>query len=928
MHPELDPAQVRRAVRFGGFVLSVLALLAFSLSILKPYTEYLWFSHDARHPEVFATAYGTRGWLLIGSFLLAWGILYGNLRRSFNQTLVYLDAPQSTGQAIIANSVQWVQRSGQKILWYGAPAFAFLSALGFSNEWDTFLKWRNAQPFGIKDPMYGIDLGFYVFTLPWYHAAVNWLFSLLLLTTVLTLGIYIGLQSLASLAKIELSRPGFRWHVSILIGTTIILFGLQNLLKTYEAGLIDSGQFTGAGYSMAQAVVATRIFSFLAILVGIVSILGGKVGKPYGIPMAGGIGLAAFYGLAVMAYPQLVQKLMVDPNRLVRESPYADRAIKMTRYAYGLDAIDLHDIGVENEPTAQDVKLAGSTFDNLRLWDPKVLRQSLQRQQSIRPYYSFSDIDIDRYKVGGKDTMLMIGTRDLDLDGLDAGARNWTNERLRYTHGYGITLSRVNDATADGQPEFLARDIPQESTPELKIDQPRIYFGDHRDPDGSFANEYAIVNTVEPELDFQTPSTSQTHKWEGDRGIPIGGFLARLAFGVTLGDGNLIVSGNVGGQSRLLIRRNIIERSTALFPFLRFDQDPYLVLLNGRPIWVVDGYTTTDMIPYADRVVTDRGAMNYIRNSVKITVDAYTGETNAYAIEPDEPILRAYRKVYPGLVQDISAAPKGLDAHWRYPEDLFTIQCVRLTAYHVTDPVAFLSNSDAWDIAAERDLGGNKAPILPYYVQMRLPDEKEAGFMQILPFTPRGRQTMSGWIAAHCDPGQYGKLTMYRFTSGDPMPGPELMEANFVSTPEISNINRQYNNEQSEIVVGNLVVVPVGKSLMYAESLFLRSKATGIEAAPRLFRVILSVSDRIVVGENYADALQKLFGAGQPSPVTPPASGGTTPTPRTQSTPAQAAARDALQTLQKADEALRKGDFAGYGELQKVLKKKLETLAK
>jgi len=925
MHSELDPAQVRRAVRFGGFLISGLALLAFCLSVLKPYTEYLWFAHDARHPEVFRTAYGTRGWLFIGSFFVAWGILYGNLSRSLNQTLVYLDAPQSTGQALIANSMQWVQRSGKKVLWYGAPAFAFLTALGFSNEWDTFLRWQNAESFGVKDPMYGIDLGFYVFSLPWYHAAVNWLFSLFTLTTVLTLGVYVGLQSLASLAKIELSRPGFRWHVSILIGVTMILFGFQNLLKTYEAGLIDSGQFTGAGYAMAQAVVATRIFSVLAIIVGIVTIGAAKVGKPYGIPMAGGIGLAVFYGLGVMIYPEIVQKLMVDPNRLERESPYAARAIKMTRYAYRLDAIDMHDIAVEKEPAAADVKMAGSTFENMRLWDPKVLRQSLQRQQSIRPYYSFSDIDIDRYKVDGKQTMLMLGARDLELDGLDGSARNWTNERLRYTHGYGVTMSKVNAATEDGQPEFLARDVPQESSPDLKIDEPRLYFGDRRNPDRSLDDEYAVVNTSEPELDYQTPSSSQTHKWTGDRGIPVSGLLARLAFGITLGDGNLIVSGNVGGDSRLLIRRNIIARSTALFPFLRFDQDPYLVLLNGRLIWILDGYTTTDMIPYADRVVNERGAMNYIRNSVKVTVDAYTGETNGYAIEPDEPILRAYRKVYPGLVQDISAAPKGLDAHWRYPEDLFSIQCVRLTAYHVTDPVAFLSNSDAWDIAAERDLGGTKAPILPYYVEMRLPDEKEAQFMEILPFTPRGRQTMSGWIAAHCDPGEYGKLTMYRFTSGDPMPGPELMEGNFTSTPEISNINRQYNNEQSEIVVGNLVVVPIGHSLMYAESLFLRSKATGIEAAPRLFRVILGVSDRIVVGETYAEALEKLFGQPSEAPAPTP---GTAITPKTTVSPDKAAIRDALDTLRKADEALRKGEFAAYGELQKAVKKKLEALAK
>ncbi|AIE86861.1 UPF0182 family protein [Fimbriimonas ginsengisoli] len=925
MHPELDIAQVRKAVRVGSILLGILVVAGILFSTVKPYTTYLWFAHDVRQPQIFSIGYSARGWLFLASFGIAWVVLYANLHRALGVTLVFLRAPETSGQVLIANTVQWIQQRGRSILWYGAPAFAFFTAVGFSNEWNTLLLWRNGGSFGVKDPMYGLDIGFYVFTLPWYRAVVNGVFSLFLLTTVLCIGVYVGLQALSSLAKIELSRPGFRWHVSGLLGATLLVFAAQTWLKTYEAGLIDSGQFTGAGYAAAQAVVAARIFAVLVALLGVATIVFARVGKPYGIPMGGGIGVVIFYAGGVVIYPWLVQRLAVDPNRLAKEAPYAARAIKMSRYAYGLDKIETRDFDVQKSPSAEEIKASGDTLANMRLWDPEVLKQSLQRLQAIRPYYSFSDVDIDRYQIDGKQTMLMLSPRDIDLDGLDAGARNWTNERLRFTHGYGVDVSQVNAATADGQPALLAQDIPQRTNPNLPITQPRLYFSDLRDASLNPVDEYAIVNTGEPELDYQTPTASETHRWQGGRGVPIGGFLSRLAFAIALGDGNLLVSGNIGADSRLLVRRNVIDRASTLMPFLRFDRDPYLVLLGGKSVWVLDGYTTTDMLPYAEMVNASNGGLNYIRNSVKVTIDAYTGEVRAYAIEPDEPVLRAYRKIYPGLVRDIAEAPPGLPAHFRYPEDMFALQCAQLTNYHVVDPTSFLSNADGWDIAAERDLRGIKAPIPPYYVQMRLPDEPQSGFLQILPFTPRGRPTMSGWIAAHCDPGQYGRLTLYRFATGIPIPGPELMEGNFTSTPEISNINRQFNNEQSEIVVGNLLVVPIGHSVMYAEPLYLRSKATGIMAAPRLFRVILALPDRIVVGDSYADALTKLFGTAEEPPVATgpgvPPSKGTTSVDRK-------AVQKALEMFEQADAALRKGDFAKYGEYQKELRKRLQELAK
>ncbi|MGV3618240.1 MAG: UPF0182 family protein [Fimbriimonas sp.] len=917
---DVDARQVRRAVRVGTIITWAVVLLALLLAAVRPYTDYLWYAHDLRQLGVFNASYRARGILFLVSFFATWGFVYVNLRQALGATLVYLRSPDNPGQAALANLVAWLQAKGSKLVRFVAPLFALITALGFGNEWSTFLLSRNAQRFGSVDPTYGLDLGFFVFSLPWYRAISNLVFTVTLTTTLVTIGVYIGLQALAALAKVELSRPVFRWHVTSLMALVLVALAIQSWLKTYEIGLIDAGQFTGAGYADSQGIGALRIFAILAVVAAIATVVSTRITRTYSVPIIAGLGMGAFYFLGVLVYPGMVQRFVVDPNRLERERPFAERAIKMTRLAYGLDRIDARDFGGERAPDPKEVREATATLANIRLWDPEIMRQSLEGLQAFRPYYSFPDVDIDRYTIDGKPTVVMVSPRDIDLNGLQSGAQNWINERLRYTHGYGVTIARVNAAAENGTPDFLARDVPLRSS--IPITQPRIYFSDYRGRSGLPSDEYALVNTREPELDFDTGSGSQTHRWTGGRGVPVDGFLSRLAFGIALGDGNLIVSGNVASGSRLLIRRSVLARANRALPFLRLDSDPYLVVHEGRLIWIVDGYTATDMLPYSAVAPGLGQKLNYLRNSVKVTIDAYTGETLAYAVQPDEPLLKAYRQIYPGLIRDLDGLPKGLQAHFRYPEDLLQVQCAQLSTYHVTDPTVFLTNSDAWEIANERDLAGQTAPVRPYYVQLKLPDEEKEGFFQILPFSPRGRQTMIGWVAAHCDPDSYGQLTLYRFTGGETVDGPGLMEGNFSSTPDISNINRQYNNDQSEILLGNLLVLPVGKSVLYAESMFLRSRTTGIQAVPRLFRVILALNDRIVVGETMEDALRKLFAGAAPETEEP--TGPVEPKP----TAANAGAREALRLLREADEALRKGDFARYGELQKALKQKLEELVK
>lgn len=916
-----DPKSVKRAVRTVTIVLIVLFVLGVLLGSVGMYTDYLWFVHDVRQPQVFTRGLEAKGTLFFGAFLVTWAFLYFNLRRALKLALIYADTPGSIGTMVISHTMKWIQDSGPSFVRILTPIASFLMASGFSNEWMDYLMWRHGKSFGTPDPMFGLDAGFYVFSLPWYQAVCGYLLWLTIVTTVLVVALYIGLQSLGAVAKIELSRPGFRFHVGLLVGLTLLLIAGSLWLGTYGFVLTPTAQFVGAGFVENQVVGLQRVLAVLVALLGLATVATSNTGKPFAVPVKGGVVCLGYWLLTMAVWPVIARHLIVDPDRLGKEGPFAARAIQMTRVAFGLDKIEVRNMEVKDRPSDQEIAQSQSTLDNMRLWDPEILRRTLETLQGFRPYYQFKDVDVDRYTIDGKQTMVMLAPRDLKLTGLQADAQNWTNMRLRYTHGYGVDMARVNSATSDGRPNYVLRDIPVASSGGVTLNQPRIYFSDWSQSSDEPTSEYALVNTGEKELDYETASGSSSTRWEGTRGIPISGFLTRLAFSIVLGDGNLLVSPNVRAGAKLLMRRNVTERASALYPFLKFDQDPYIVILGGRLVWVLDAYTSTDKFPYSATYAD----VNYLRNSVKVTIDAYTGDCAAYAIEPNEPILQCFRGIYPGLVKNLDQAPAGLVEHFRYPEDLLGAQAVMLQTYHVTDPVTFLSNSDAWNIAVERDLNGQSAPIRPYYVEMKLPDEPQSGFLQILPMTPNGKPNMSGWLAAHCDPGHYGRMTLYRFVGSSLPKGPEQMESDFNATPEISNINRQYNNDESKVITGNLLVIPIGQSLMYVEPLFLQSKTLGIQAAPRLSWVVLAFNDQIVVGSDYKDALAKLLGSqGTPSVVPPRATspGMTAPPPTKVS-----GAKQALDLLDQADAAMRAGDWAKYGELQKQLKTKLQELA-
>ncbi|MFI5385452.1 MAG: UPF0182 family protein [Fimbriimonadales bacterium] len=926
--PQISDKERRRAIRWGVIVLLILLLVMLIMGTLSPYVDYLWYVHDARQPQVFTLALATKGLLFLPAFFVTWALLHFSLKRAFKLSLIYIDSPSTTGQVMISNALHFVQERGWSLVRILAPIFAFFSATGFSGEWNTFLLARHAEMFGKNDPLYGLDLSFFVFTLPWYRAVTSYVFGVLLLTTILTVAIYAGIQLLAAMARVELGRPTIRLHISLLAGVTLLVLAGQIYLKTYEFGLASGTQFTGAGYSASIRLVTERGAAILVALLALGTLILSRSSQVYGFVLKGGIGVVVLSVLGVGIVPAIVQSAYVEPNKLTVEPPFAARAIGMTRYAYGLDKIVARDFPVQNTPTPQDVAQSQATLDNMRLWDPEIVRQSSEFQESLRKFYRFNDVDVDRYQIGGKTTEVMIAPRDINLEGLTT--RGWVYDRLQYTHGYGLIMTAVNSELPDGEPQYIIKDIPPVSPPELPVKEPGIYYSDFRDESGSPIDEYALVDSKQVEYDYPAQDKEVTTRWRGTGGIPVGGFFRRLALSISLGDGNLLISGNITDDTRLLMRRSILDRCQRIYRFLKFDNDPCVVLVDGKIYWLLDAYTTTDQIPYSDVSGSGEFQLNYIRNSVKIVIDAYTGDTTAYAIDPSEPILRAYRSIYPGLVHDLTEMPAGFKSHFRYPEDMFRLQSGELSLYHVTDSVAFLNGNDAWEMPRERGLSGERTPLAPYYVEMKLPGEQRDGFILMLPFTPRGKPNMSGWLAAHCDPDRYGEMVLYNFAKGANVDGAEQTETKFASNPDVNAARLQLQGGGgTEIIIGNMLVIPIGNSVMYAESLFPKSSASGLQAAPQLRKVVLGVNGKIVIGDTYQEALDKLFGPAtapptQPAATTAAPSGATAQLALKQD--AVAGVREALGLFDQADAALKAGDWAKYGELQKKARERLRAL--
>jgi uncharacterized protein len=796
----------------------------------------------------------------------------------------------------------------RRLLLPGALLLALFAGPQAGSHWESALLFVNARSFDLADPLFGRDVGFYVFRLPALRAVFNWLsFALVLalLATAVTYLLYRGLQYTER--GLFLTQRA-RIHLLILIAVFLLVRAGGYLLDSFNVLYSTRGVSFGASYTDVYAVLPSlRILALVAVVAAGLTL--------FQIRWAGfkylliGVGsLAAVHLVGLQLYPNLLQRFRVVPNEIVAERPFIERSIQFTRLAYGLDRVDSQDFPAEEQLTTADLKRNEPTVKNVRLWDHRPLLATYAQLQEIRTYYKFVDVDNDRYQIDGGLRQVMLSPRELSHKHLPS--RIWINEHLTYTHGYGVVFGPVNQVTQEGLPEFFVKDIPPVSTGALKIRRPEIYYGE-------VANDYVIVKTRAQELDYASGDQNIYTSYEGQGGVPISSLWRKLIFSARFATLRILLSNDVTRESRILYHRQIQERVDKIAPFITYDRDPYMVISqDGRLFWIIDAYTTTDHYPYSQPT---RGVGNYIRNSVKAVVDAYQGTVDFYISDPQDPIVAAYSRAFPGLFKPLDSMPEDLRRHIRYPQDLFAIQARIYATYHMQDPQVFYNKEDLLSIP-RRTVEGRDQEMEPYYTIMRLPGENKEEFVLLLPFTPNNRDNMRAWLAARSDPPHYGKLIALDFPKAKLVYGPKQIEARINQDTFISQQLSLWNQQGSQVIRGSLLAIPIEKSLLYIQPLYLAASDKG--SLPELKRVITAFGNQITMEETLEQSLQRLFsgrttkGAPQPAPTTVAASADV----------GDNRAGRALEYYNRAQDFLRQGNWAGYGEELKKLEAVLREM--
>jgi hypothetical protein len=806
-----------------------------------------------------------------------------------------------------------------------ALVIAFFVGLGVSSQWQAFLLWRNGSDlaFGNPEPLFGRDPAFYVFSLPWLEFVQGWLFSALVGITLLTaLAHYLwgGIRPQAPLLG-EKVTPQVKAHLSVLLGLIFLVKAWGYYLGQFDLLNSPRGVVSGASFTDVKAQLpALRILVVIAVVCAILFLVNIRL-RGWALPVIA-VGLLALVSIiAGAAYPAFVQRFRVDPQEFQREEPFIEDNIEATREAFGLDQIESQQRPVGGAVSAEVLREDDATISNIRLWRPSVLIDNYRSLQRIRQYYEFNDIDVDRYELDGTRRVVMVAAREISQAGIPEGGKTWQNTHLVYTHGFGAVASQVNTATAEGQPVFTLRDIPPVGAPALEGNGQRIYYGEGGPGDAA----YLVVNSGADELDYQGAEGDDqeqvSYQYDGQGGIPVGGLFQKLLFAWRFRDVNLLISDLVTADSRLMLYRDIHERVPKAAPFLRFDADPYAAIVGGRTLWIWDAYTTTNQYPYSQPLAlegavsppADEGAprlvgdVNYIRNSVKVVVDAFEGTMTYYITDQEDPIVAAWDSAFPELFTPVSEADPELLEHFRYPENLFQIQASQFTNYHVTDPQVFYGKQDFWALPVDPTISGETDQFLmrPYYVLMRLPGEAEETFSLILPFTPVERQNMVAWMAAKSDPGdEYGKIVSFEFPSGLNVDGPTQVFSRINQDARFSAERTLLGQGGSDIVFGDFLVIPVGDSLLYVQPVYVES--TQANAIPELKRVVVVNGAEIGIGDTLRDALADSIGE-----AVPPEDGEEPPS-GTVEEQVQALLDEAAVHFAAADEALRNGDLATY----------------
>ena len=748
---------------------------------------------------------------------------------------------------------------------------AVLVGLGFASTWPVVLRFLHPADFGVADPLFGLDVGFFVFTLPVYGLLQEWLMVTIILSLVASAVIY-GVRIVLPRVTpgdgqiIDGSLPDFgqlldmglgpRAHLSALAALAALGIALGAWLDIYNLVYERGGLVFGAGYADVHARWPALLLAIaLAVLFAVVALATVRIRsyRPLGIALAIWVSLSLASG---GLYPAMVQRLEVQPSELDKERPYIEANIRMTNQAYALDRIAEVEAPAEDAVTAQEIAANPGTVKNFRLWDPQPLLDTYNQIQSIRLYYDFLDVDVDRYVIDGEYRQVMLAARELSPAKLPSQAQTWVTRRLQFTHGYGAAMSPVNEVTPEGLPALFLQDVPPRG--KVPLQRPEIYYGEG-------TKEYVVVKTSTPEFDYPKGDDNVYTEYGGSSGVNIGSPLSRLLFAWQFGDANLVLAGAIQPQSRILYNRSIKERVQIVAPFLTYDRDPYIVVANQRLYWVHDAYTSTDRYPYS-QPVNLQGGLNYLRNSVKVVTDAYEGTMHFYVADPSDPIIRSYAAIFPGLFEPLDQMPTEIKQHLRYPEDLFSVQADLYRTYHMKDARVFYNREDMWNVPFEI-YGDKQVPVQPYYVIMRLPGEQREEFTLILPYTPPNKNNMITWLAARSDGAEYGNLIAYRFPKDKLIFGPMQIEARIDQEATISAQISLWNQSGSRVIRGNLLVIPIGKSTLYVEPIYLQAEKTKL---PEMKRVILSSGNRVVMEPTVAAALDRLFG-GQAAPTTPQA---------------------------------------------------------
>lgn len=802
------------------------------------------------------------------------------------------------------------------VVWIGVLFLGYVVSQWAMTHWRYYLLNEHVQRMNLTDPIFNIDLGFYLFQLPYhwflYHLALITVIACIVSAAFLYLiqgGVWVTPQGPS------VSRHA-RAHLIGLTALVFVLFAYRARLALYGLLYSPVGVVYGAGYTDVHATLPVLEIVLVLCLVTALALLFAAWTDRFKIALGTAGLLAAVALIGMNVYPAIIQHLVVTPNELDKEEPYIARAIDFTRKAYALDRFEEHQFSANEDLTLGDIEKNDATMRNVRLWDHKPLLTTFAQLQEIRTYYDFASVDNDRYWINGNYRQVSLSARELSSANLPG--RNWINEHLIYTHGYGLCMSPVNEYTPDGLPVLFIKDIPPVSTVPIKITRPEIYYGE-------MPNDYCFVKTGQQEFDYPAGDHDVYTTYSGAGGIPVGGFWRRVLFALKFGEKNILFSTDIGPQSRLMIYRQILERARRLTPFLRYDSDPYMVISkDGELYWMLDGYTLSSQYPYSDPT-EDVG--NYIRNSVKATVNAFTGQVNFYISDPTDPLIQAYSEIFPGVFKPLDDMPEDLRAHIRYPEGFFSIQAAKYAVFHMTDPRVFFNKEDLWRVARSIARGPG-SPMTPYYTIMKLAEVgKTEEFILMVPFTPARKDNMIAWMAARCDTPNYGKVMVFTFPKQRLVYGPQQIESRVDQDPTISQQLTLWDQHGSQVIRGTLLVIPVLNSVLYVEPIYLAAQSGG--ALPQMQRVILAYSDHVVMSPTFDDALSQVFGGAiSTAPAASQTASAVASPAKPQPAPqVQDLIRDANQHYQRALELERQGDWAGYGNEIKQLGGILQKLA-